>query len=496
MTTSELPNVIDEKKAEETGTSTTSPDFKGFISNYLQSIIFTISLSIFIIGGLGLYTTKVAQANILPDNVELAPYTIIDRVVKDMPIDINVMRPTMFSENIETLSQKANFNSQEYLDSFNNSFSCYLKKSATPNSGVLANASLFFSIVYENLIAKNFLAVNTIFFYLSYFPESIIMLLYGFFGLFIWIMLYFFNVCIGIFYHLINIPHLFRETSTINDKHWEPMESISFFRFMKLMLFFFVWVPVGAISVFVMPVFFTLYGLIAPLYATYNINVNKTNHKFNVIDFIKDTFAYKTFFFLVLATISLFSNGIKHLGNNAISGIIIAVGFAYAMGLYTNNMPTPDEQGFSLKIRQTMKQASIISNAEKLVEICKRIPVEDEKIENIINKGTFRKLTNPKNTGGTIDLQLDKDLQLNETLFSLQNKANAIQTELSKFDVGHGAEYPYYVQKEQQLSNIKKQMADIKRQMNNIKDTITTPEETIQSGGKKNNNKKYNIRWT
>ena len=60
-----------------------------FLLNYLSSIIFTIGISIFIIGGLGLYTTKVAQANILPDNIELAPYTIFDRIVDDIDIDIN-----------------------------------------------------------------------------------------------------------------------------------------------------------------------------------------------------------------------------------------------------------------------------------------------------------------------------------------------------------------------------------------------------------------------
>ena len=41
MSTTEDTSAIDEKKAEESGTSTTSPDFKGFLFNYLSSIIFT-----------------------------------------------------------------------------------------------------------------------------------------------------------------------------------------------------------------------------------------------------------------------------------------------------------------------------------------------------------------------------------------------------------------------------------------------------------------------
>ena len=408
MSTTEDTSAIDEKKAEESGTSTTSPDFKGFISNYLSSIIFTIGISIFIIGGLGLYTTKVAQANILPDDIELAPYTIFDRIVKPISVDMNVMRPSFFSENKDTLSQKAIFNSQEYLDSFNKSFLCSLKNSADPNAGLFANAPLYFSFVYDNLVAKNFLAINTIFFYLSYLPESAIMFLYGLFGIFLWMGLYFFNVCISIFYHIINIPQLFR-TRNEETKQWETAEGISFFRFMKFILFFFLWIPLGALSAFIMPAFFTIYGLIAPLFASYKLKQTsgKQNKTFNVIDFIKDTFAYKKFFFFILATLSLFSNGIKYLGNNAIVGIIVAVIFAYFMGLYTNEMPEYGTDGFSFKIKQNMKQAPVDEinlKDPKLVEICQRIPIDDEKLENIIRNIRPRDLTKPIEVGGDGDI--------------------------------------------------------------------------------------------
>ena len=131
MSDTENTNVIDEKENEFKNSNTTS-DFKGFIKNYLLSIVFTIG--IFIIGGIGLYTTKIAQSNILPDNIELAPYTIKDRVVKDIEVNINIIKPLFFSKDENILLQKSTFNSQEYLDSFNKNFLCYLKKSADPNS--------------------------------------------------------------------------------------------------------------------------------------------------------------------------------------------------------------------------------------------------------------------------------------------------------------------------------------------------------------------------
>jgi hypothetical protein len=400
-------NIIDEKKAEETGTTTKSPDFKGFITNYLLSIIFTIGIVIFVIGGFGLYTTKVAQSNILPDNVDYAPYCMFDREVKPIPIDINIMRPSMFSENAETLSQKVVFNSKEYLDSFNNNFLCSLKKSAVPTNGLFANLPLYFSFVYDNIVAKNFLAINTVFFYLSYLPESVIMVLYGFFGIFLWLGLYFFNICISIFYHIMNIPQLFRAVSSNDDKEWEKMDQIGFIRFIKLILFFFLWVPIGSLSAFIVPPFFTIYGLIAPLLATYKQKNSAKNE--NVMDFITDTIAYKKYFFFILATISLFSNGMKYLGNNAIIGIIIAVLFAYFMGLYANEMPLPNNDGFSLKINQNIKQAhinDIATKNPKLVNVCSQIPIDDENIKNIVKNNKPRELTKPINVGGTTDVPI------------------------------------------------------------------------------------------
>ena len=386
MSKSENTNAIDEKK-NEFEKSNTSSDFKSFFKNYALSIVFTIG--IFIIGGLGLYTTKIAQSNILPDNIELAPYTIKDRVVKDIEININIIKPLFFSKDENILLQKSTFNSQEYLDSFNKNFLCYLKKYADPNSGLLANPSLFFSMVYDNLVAKNFLAINTIFYYLSFLPESVIMLLYGMFGIFIWIGLYFFNVCISIFYHIINIPQLFRKLDDKTNK-WESIEQISFLRFVKFLLFFFIWIPVGIFSASITPTFFTIYGLIAPLFAKYKIANTNNNKDYNVFNFLKDTFVYKKLFFFILVTLSLISNGIKYLGSYYIIAIIFAIIFSYCIGLYRNAQPN-DNEFILVKSINEIIQAPISSSNKNLVEICKSIPMNDAKMDKIRNEGTFRK---------------------------------------------------------------------------------------------------------
>lgn len=395
-------NAIDEKKTEE---ELTNPNFKSFAYNYLYSIIVTIGIMIFIIGSLGLYTTKVAQSNILPDNIDLAPYTIFDRVVKDIPIDINVVRPSFMSDFKDCFSQKALFNSQEYLDSFNESFLCLLKKNAEPNAGIFSNAALFLSKVYDNIIAKNFTIVNSIFVSLSYFPEWFIMIVYGMFGIILWFVLWFITTCLSIVYHIINIPELFKEETAEKTNKWETDENVSLMRFTKLLLFFFIWLPLGFASTFITPFFLSIYALIAPLYAKYKIK--DQNQSYNVFDFIKNTFAYKKMFFFILSSISLITNGQKYLGNNSLIGIFIAIIFAYFMGLYSNEVPS-SEDGFTMKIRQNIKQAPVeelnMANP-KLVQICKKMPMTEE-IEELLSKNGTRNVlsyvadNNNEMTGG------------------------------------------------------------------------------------------------
>lgn len=403
-------NAIDQKKGEG---DKNDPNFKQFSINYITSLCVTIGFGIFFIGTIGLYTSKIAQANILPDNIDLAPYTVLDRIVNETPIDINVMKPTMFAEAKDTFSQKVVFNSQEYLDSFKKGFICSIKSNADPNKGIFSNAALYFSSVYENVIAKNFLAVNSIFYYLSYLPESLIMILYGLFGILIWVSLYFFNICLSIFYHFVSIPQLFREGTDGNgeddifssglkwisgeddnvetNKKWEDEKDVSFIRFTKLLMFFFIWIPIGLTSAVVSPVLFTLYSIISPLYATYK--QKETNKSYNFIDFLKDTFVYKRLMFFILASVSLFVNSYRYLGSISLVGVTIAIIFAYVMGLYSNPVIEQGQDNFTLRVSKIVKQASIqeVSKSNpKLVEVCNRIPVVNDKMDKIIKNGMFR----------------------------------------------------------------------------------------------------------
>jgi hypothetical protein len=394
MSNTETDSINEKKNDSKT------KDYKEFFKNYMSAILNTIVFSIFIIGTIGLYTTKVAQANILPDDANLAPYTIFDRIIEnDIPIDTNIMRSYFWSKNKVTLSQKIVFNSQEYLDSFNNGIFCKIKEKAIPGN-LFSNIPLYFSPVYDNLVASIFSAMNFIFFYLSFLPESVIMLVCGLGYAFIWGIILVYAICCSVYYHIANIPQLFREKfehpgldtaptdnpdivsiKILDEEKWESNKNISLMRIWKIVLFFISFYPI-MFSIFLSPIIFTVYGFLSPLYATYKIN--KTDKTQNFYDFVKNTLKFKKLFFYILATGALFTNGIQYLGTSSLVPIAIAVVCAYLIGLYTNVIPEAGIDGFTARIRETPIQSTVNKlDVLKQVDTC-IIPTMDDKINNII----------------------------------------------------------------------------------------------------------------
>ena len=123
-TTTEETNIIDEKKAEEEGTTAKKTDWSGFFVNFTSSVLTTICLGVILVGSIGLYTAKVANANILPDDINLMPYTNVERIVKERPIRPIYMNPVkirtffglgFWSDPEEVYSQMAKFDNMDFL---------------------------------------------------------------------------------------------------------------------------------------------------------------------------------------------------------------------------------------------------------------------------------------------------------------------------------------------------------------------------------------------
>ena len=65
---------IDEKKAEDSGTTTDKGDWKGFSTAFSSVLVTGIFFGVVVIGSMGLFLAKVANANILPTDYKIQPY--------------------------------------------------------------------------------------------------------------------------------------------------------------------------------------------------------------------------------------------------------------------------------------------------------------------------------------------------------------------------------------------------------------------------------------
>uniref|UniRef100_A0A6C0KN11 Uncharacterized protein n=1 Tax=viral metagenome TaxID=1070528 RepID=A0A6C0KN11_9ZZZZ len=373
---SENTNTIDEKKDTNSNTSTKDNSIVKFLIYYLGVTIFSIILQVFVLGSIGLYTTKVAQSNILPDNANLAPFSNINRIIKDNPIDINVIKPWQyfFSFNTnETISQKIQFDSEDYLKSFKNSFLCFIKSYAKPDSGPFANTALFYSKTYDDIIARNFMLINTIFYYLSFLPESVIMLIYGVFGIPLFFIFFLVSYIWIFIYHFINIPQFFRAGSENNEKKWESINKISFFRIIPLI--FLGLNCFGAfLSFLITPFLFTLYTFFAPLLVSGKVN----GKNYGLFNLIIDSFKFKSKFFLDLASIGLIANAFSFFTTNIALAVLPAIIVLYFIGEFNINSADWNTEGFSklIGIKKIISNQTDINYNTVAFDICS-IPEEN-----------------------------------------------------------------------------------------------------------------------
>ena len=215
-------SAIDEKKAEDSGSTTDKADWKGFSIVFSSSLITGIFFGVVVIGSMGLFLAKVANANILPTNCDIEPYPLkgdINVKARDVAMEIIYMNPVKIlglfglkfweeptSENF--FIQEANFVNGSaklnFMNDFKNSWLCTLKKKAYPDKGSLNDAvsgndlennldatgdnvpknSPFWAYEFEtmkSMTCTSFSIINKVFFYMNYLPEWATMFLFALF---------------------------------------------------------------------------------------------------------------------------------------------------------------------------------------------------------------------------------------------------------------------------------------------------------------------------
>jgi hypothetical protein len=372
------------QSTNQTNTTNTSKkiDLKGFLKNYFYVIIIGfLFIGVIFIGSIGLYLTKIADANILPTDINLAPYKemsatelqeeIIKRakIITMNPVKIRgLFGLNIWDDPIQSYSQKAYFDYKEFIDSFDDSWISRLNKYASNPSNSLSNLSLFISKILTSMTVNSFGLITNIYQILNFLPEWLTMLVSLFLGGFILTFINLYNLIIGIIYHIINIKQFFRNSLLQNSEVWEPENYSSWLRITKLILFGILWwwIVLGSI-LFLTPfyaMFITFYTFLKPLTAKYQLD--KGEGKYGFWSFLKDNIIYKKSFLLILTSIGLFRSSSTYLGGNYALGLLIGVVIVGILfGMYNPSIPKNDPtqtygaklKTFELKLPNITKQS-------------------------------------------------------------------------------------------------------------------------------------------
>lgn len=321
-----------EKPEPETG-KPEKPDYYSFLSNYGYSIIFTICLGVITIGSVGLYTTKVAMAGNLPTALTETNemYTKIPSNTFHKFVPVHDTSPGIQGN---ATVQAAHFSSEKFASMFENGIFCEVNKQSSKS-----NFGLYLSSVINYIASmNNFITTSAYGWIGNTIPESVIMLLYPILVTFICPLMYIFNLGLSFFAHAKYIPQYFRQK--ISGGKWEPEKDISYLHLTNLLLFGFLWWWVSIISALVVAPCMSLYSVISPLFATYDIYNKNEKDPQNFASFLKNTFFYKKNLILLLSMLSLAYNASTYLGNNFLIGVIVAILVAvFGLGIFKQPIP-------------------------------------------------------------------------------------------------------------------------------------------------------------
>lgn len=308
MSSTSETSAIDEKKAENEGTTNEDANYGTFFMNMI--IVLVIILAHFSLSGLVLYATKVAQSNILPTEEGCAPYT--NDPIKLEEIKCNIFT-TLFDD--PQMSMKISFpynkeNSKNLLLELLRKYKVSSKVGVVPN---------YFISIIEKLLLFNYSSYNVFFNFLNNAPEILNIIIGPIIVLFFTIGLLFFNVFYTIYLWFSQMSWFFKENSaTGNDvPKWTDVSYTSMGSYTTSILLCILFVLIFFVGFAVIP-FFPMISIgwvllsIASYGSKMNIGADGSDKASSSFTVIKELFAnYKvtiTSIFSIFMVMSAFAN--------------------------------------------------------------------------------------------------------------------------------------------------------------------------------------------
>jgi hypothetical protein len=306
-------SAIDDKKKQQIP-NTQKELLSFFIGILYQLIIFGILI---IIGALGLYSCKVAQTNILPTCLSFSPYTNTIPPIKEVPIDINVVKTEKGA-----WSTKIEFPLQENFKTINNTLGILNNFINQPNSNVY---KLYIATTLQQLIACNLTVTNNINNFMnSMLTETWIILLSPYILFFTGMLTCLINTIYFIILWFYNIYLLFSEKTGSTWKDGEMWGLLNWwwaliYIFIFCVLFFTIGlglvIPITAGVV-------SLFCAILPLFM--KSKNSQTGKSYGVFETIKNVLKFKLNIIMILLSLYIISSASNNLGGYAALVAIVA----------------------------------------------------------------------------------------------------------------------------------------------------------------------------
>ena len=344
VTTEPTVTAIDEKKAEDEGATTDKANWSDFLKKFTNGLITGVVIGVIICGSAGLFLTKVANANILPTDLDVEPYKAFRQ--RGVEIDIIYMNPVkqlccyglgFWAKPEAYWIQEANFVNSDglnFMDKFKNTWLCDIVRKSNPALRVpfvkSERKSPFWTFehdVLQEMTCKSFTIIQNIFYYMNYLPEWVIMIFCGLFFTIIISIIFILNFWYSIVSHISNITQLWRNLWSDSFNNPVIPDGLNFKVILPILLFCGYLILIFY-SVLLSPAWITLYTIGKALTANYYIrmkNQPQPPQKMGFYDFIKNVLYYKKTFIIILVMFNLMSATNEYLGVSYMPGVVIAI---------------------------------------------------------------------------------------------------------------------------------------------------------------------------
>ena len=307
-----------EKKKKQIASSmgTTTPMNPMGYATTLFRQLFTFGIMI-VIGTTMVYSGKVAQANILPTNINCFPYTNLTPTIEKIDVDINIVKV----KQDEVYSTKLQFDQAKNMKIMEEGFLGFLKRmTENKDSG---HFYLYICSLIQGVISNN-LYMNTVYYNLlnSTCSESVILFLLPYFNIF-WFMITFVINFFYIIYSWFKHLHLFYSKKTVvNDKTvWQPGDSMWSFSnvFKSLFMFFIAFIVFISFGIGMIIPFMTfttaVYSILMPMFMEANVKDKGKPYTFSSA--LLGVFKYKINIIMYIITYYIISNTYSNFGSTA-----------------------------------------------------------------------------------------------------------------------------------------------------------------------------------